>query len=67
VAVVASGGRKEVDVITREMARTHIDDLVRTAERERLARRVRRTEGRKSALRRVAASVAAAVMWPVRH
>jgi hypothetical protein len=67
VRALASGWRKEVDVIGREMAQMHIDDMVRAAERERLGRQVRRPGGRQSTLRRVAIAVAAAVMWPVRH
>jgi hypothetical protein len=57
-------------MIDRAMATGRIDDLVRTAEHERLARRVRRIRGpggRRRLARRVTGVVAATVLWPVRH
>jgi hypothetical protein len=53
----------------RAMARGRIDDLLRAAERERLARQTRavRAAERGSSLRRIGAMVTHAVLWPVRH
>lgn len=53
----------------RQMAQSRIDDLVRVAERERMARRTRaaRVAGRNGLLRRIGAGVAPAVTWPGRH
>lgn len=52
----------------RAMAQTRIDDLVRVAERERLARQTRavRVGERGSVLRRIGAGVVHAVTWPGR-
>jgi hypothetical protein len=56
-------------MIDRAMAQGHIDDLLRTAEHQRVARRVRRARigERGTLLRRVGGAVAAAVLWPIRH
>jgi hypothetical protein len=53
----------------RAMAQGRIDDLVRTAERDRLARKTRavRTGERATRFRRLGATVTHAVLWPVRH
>jgi len=53
----------------RAMAQGRIDDLIRVAERERLALQTRslRTAERGSRLRRIAATVTHAILWPVRH
>jgi hypothetical protein len=53
----------------RAMAQGRIDDLVRAAERDRLARRTRtvRAAERGSTLRRIGATVTHALLWPVRH
>jgi hypothetical protein len=53
----------------RLMAQGRIDDLVRVAERERIARltRAARMAGRRDVLRRIGAGVAHAVTWPARH
>jgi hypothetical protein len=53
----------------RHMAQARIDDLIRVADRERLARRTRaaRVAGRRGVLRRIGAGVAHAVTWPGRH
>lgn len=53
----------------RQIAQARIDDLVRVAERERMARRTRaaRIAARNSLLRRIAAGVAHAVTSPGRH
>lgn len=48
-------------------ARAHVQDMLRAAERERLARQVKRGAGGRSGLRRVTAAVVAAILWPVRH
>jgi hypothetical protein len=53
-------------MIQREMARIHTGDMIRAAERERLAKRTRRARGQ-SALRRVGGAVLSAILWPVRH
>jgi hypothetical protein len=52
----------------RLMAQARIDDLVRVAERERIARRTRvsRIAGRTGVLRRIGAGVVHAVTWPGR-
>jgi hypothetical protein len=53
-------------MIQREMARIQNDDMIRAAERERMAKRTRR--GREQgAFRRVAGAVVSAILWPVRH
>jgi hypothetical protein len=57
-------------MMDRVMAQGRIDDLIRAADHERLARRVRRARPgreRAAAVRRIAGAVATAVMWPVRH
>jgi hypothetical protein len=53
----------------RQMAQDRIDDMIRVADRERLARRTRaaRVAGRRSVLRRIGTGVAHAVTWPGRH
>lgn len=54
----------------RVMAQGRIDDLIRGADRERLARRVRRARpGRErgAKVRRISGAVVSAVMWPIRH
>jgi hypothetical protein len=53
----------------RQMAQARIDDLVRVAERERMARRTRavRVAGRNGLLRRIGTGVAHVVTWPGRH
>jgi hypothetical protein len=53
----------------RAMAQGRIDDLIRAADRERLARKTRagRLEERRSRMRRIGATVTHAVLWPVRH
>ena len=56
-------------MIDRSMAQGHIDDLLRAADHQRIARRARRARigERGTLLRRVGAAVAAAVLWPIRH
>jgi hypothetical protein len=53
----------------RTMAQGRIDDLIRVAERERLARKTRtlRTAERGSRFRRIASTITHAILWPVRH
>jgi len=53
----------------RLMAQARIDDLVRVAERERIARRTRasRIAGRTGVLRRISAGVVHAVTWAGRN
>jgi hypothetical protein len=53
----------------RVVAQGRIDDLVRVAERERLARGTRagRAGVRAARLRRISSTVLHAVLWPVRH
>jgi hypothetical protein len=53
----------------RAMAQGRIDDLVRAAERERLARQTRAVGARErgSTVRRIGSIVVHAVLWPVRH
>jgi hypothetical protein len=63
---LASLPEKEVGMVGREMTRLHIDDMLRAAERERIAGRVARARGR-SVFRRMAVAVASVVLWPVRH
>jgi hypothetical protein len=48
-------------------AKAHIDDLLREAEHERLARRVRRTPRGRGVIRRGAGAVAAADLWTIRR
>lgn len=54
-------------MVDRTMAQMHIDDMVRAADRERIARQTRRAVARASVVRRVAGAVVSAVLWPVRH
>jgi hypothetical protein len=54
-------------MVGRVMAQMHIEDMVRAADRERMARRVRRSGARGSVLRRVAGAAVSAVLWPVRN
>ena len=51
------------------MAQARVDDLVRVAERERLARRTRaaRVGERGSVFRRIGATVLHSVTWPAKH
>jgi hypothetical protein len=53
----------------RTMAQGRIEDMIRVAERERLALKTRalRTAARGSGLRRIAATITHAILWPVRH
>jgi hypothetical protein len=53
-------------MVGREMAQMRIDDLVRAGARERMARKVRRDQGR-SVVRRVTTALASVVLWPIRH
>lgn len=56
-------------MLTGEMARYRIDDRVRAAQADRLARSTRagRTEEARSGARRVVSAIAAALLWPIRH
>lgn len=59
----------DIQSLAGELSRHRMQDLMREAEAERLARTTRRArlaDGR-SASRRFARAAIAAVMWPVRH
>ena len=53
----------------RAMAQARIDDLVRVAERERLARQTRavRAGERGNVIRRMGGAVVHALLWPAKH
>jgi hypothetical protein len=56
-------------MLTGEMARYRIDDRVRAAQADRLARSTRagRTAEARSGARGVVSAIAAALLWPIRH
>ena len=56
-------------MLTGEMAKYRIDDRVRAAQADRVARSTRagRTADARSGARRVVSTVAAALLWPIRH
>jgi hypothetical protein len=56
-------------MLTGEMAKYRIDDRVREAQSERLARSTRagRASEARSGVRRAMVAVAAAILWPIRH
>jgi hypothetical protein len=56
-------------MLTGEMAKYQIDDRVRAAQADRLARSTRagRTANARGGARRVTTAIAAALMWPIRH
>jgi hypothetical protein len=64
---VDPGKREEAEMFTNEMARERSADLLREAEAERLARSTRagRTADERSAVRRVARTVVAALLYPI--
>lgn len=56
-------------MLTAEMAKYRIDDRVRAAQADRLARSTRagRTADARNGTRRVVSAIAAALLWPIRH
>jgi hypothetical protein len=58
-----------MQMLTGEMAKYRIDERVRSAEAHRLAKSTRagRTADARSGARRVASTIAAALLWPIRH
>lgn len=56
-------------MISSEMSRYRIDDMVRGAEASRLARSTRkgRAGQRRARLRKMGTTLASVVLWPVRH
>lgn len=56
-------------MLTGEMAKYRIDDRVREAQADRLAGSTRagRTADAKSRASRVVSTIAAALLWPIRH
>ena len=56
-------------MLTGEMARYRIDDRVRAAQADRLARSTKavRTEDARIGARRVVSAIAATLLWPIRH
>jgi hypothetical protein len=58
-----------MQMLTAEMAKYRIDDRVRETQADRLARSTRagRTADARSGTRRVVSTIAAALMWPIRH
>jgi len=58
-----------MEMLTGEMARYRIDDRVRAAQADRLARSTRagQTAEVRSGARRVVSAIAAALLWPIRH
>jgi hypothetical protein len=58
-----------MEMLTGEMAKYRIDDRVRAAQANRLARSTRasRTADTGSGARRVVSTIAAAFLWPIRH
>jgi hypothetical protein len=58
-----------MEMLTGEMARYRIDDRVRAAQADRLARSTKavRTEDARIGARRVVSAIAATLLWPIRH
>jgi hypothetical protein len=58
-----------MEMLTGEMAKYRIDDRVREAQADRLAGSTRagRTADAKSRASRVVSTIAAALLWPIRH
>jgi hypothetical protein len=58
-----------MEMLTGEMARYRIDDRIRAAQGDRLARSTRtgRTADARNGARRVVSAIAAALLWPIRH
>jgi hypothetical protein len=58
-----------MEMLTGEMAKYRIDDRVREAQAERMARSTRagRAGEARNGVRRVVSVVAAAILWPIRH
>jgi hypothetical protein len=58
-----------MEMLTGEMAKYRIDDRVRAAQTDRLAKSTRtgRTADARSGASRVASAIAAALLWPIRH
>jgi hypothetical protein len=58
-----------MEMLTGEMGKYRIDDRVREAQADRLARSTRagRTGEARSGARRVMVAVTAAILWPIRH
>jgi hypothetical protein len=58
-----------MEMLTGEMARYRIDDRVRGAQADRLARSTRagRTANARGGARRVVSTIAAALVWPIRR
>jgi hypothetical protein len=58
-----------MEMLTGEMARYRIDDRVRAAQADRLARSTwaGRTADARSGARGVVSAIAAALLWPIRH
>ncbi len=56
-------------MLTGEMAKYRIDDRVRAAQADRVARSTRavRTADAGSGARRVVSTIAAALLWPIKH
>jgi len=70
VASPASETREAIEMLTGEMARLRIDDRIREADAERLARSTRAGrvgEARSGDVRQFTAVLAAAVLWPFKH
>jgi hypothetical protein len=61
--------QEAMEMLTGEMAKYRIDDRVRAAQTDRLVRSTRagRTADARSGARRVASTIAAALLWPIRH
>jgi hypothetical protein len=58
-----------MQMLTGEMAKYRIDERVRSAEADRLAKSTRagRTADARNGARRVLSTIAAALLWPIRH
>ncbi|HEY6677926.1 MAG TPA: hypothetical protein VI411_03390 [Actinomycetota bacterium] len=65
----SNDAQEAMEMLTGEMARYRIDDRVRAAQTDRLARSTRagRTADARSGTRRVVTTIAAALLWPIRH
>jgi hypothetical protein len=61
--------QEAMEMLTGEMAKYRIDDRVREAQADRMARSTRagRAGEARSGVRRVVVAVAAAILWPIRH
>lgn len=61
--------QEAMQMLTGEMAKYRIDDRIRSAQGDRLARSTRagRAADARNGARRVVSAIATALLWPIRH